>query len=157
MRTTAAVILAVLAAGAGAGDALYNMKPYPAPGQGMQRLVFRVPALDDEGDREVEIRIGRMMEVDCNRLRFMGTIEPRVAEGWGFPYYVLPEVVGPASTLMACPENEPKRVEFVTVGGDGFFVPYNSKLPVVVYVPAGYEVRYRIWAPVGEAGRAVPE
>ncbi len=33
----------------------------------------------------------------------------------------------------------------MAVRGEGFLLRYNSKLPVVVYVPEGFEVRYRIW------------
>jgi ecotin len=34
---------------------------------------------------------------------------------------------------------------FITLGGEPFLIRYNSRLPVVVYVPEGVEVRYRIW------------
>ncbi|RQW83332.1 MAG: proteinase inhibitor I4 serpin, partial [Methylococcus sp.] len=34
---------------------------------------------------------------------------------------------------------------FVTLGGEPYLIRYNSKLPVVVYVPKGNEVRYRVW------------
>ena len=154
MKSTVTVLISLIAVAVAASDALHDMKPYPAAPDGMQRLVFRVPALENENDARVEVLVGRTMEVDCNVARLMGTLERRVAEGWGYPYYVLPQVRGPASTMMACPENEPKREAFVTVGGDGFFLRYNSKLPVVVYVPRGYEVRYRIWTPRRETGRA---
>jgi ecotin len=33
----------------------------------------------------------------------------------------------------------------VTLGGDPYLIRYNSRLPVVVYVPEVAEVRYRIW------------
>ena len=32
-----------------------------------------------------------------------------------------------------------------SLGGDPFLIRYNSRLPVVVYVPEGVEVRYRFW------------
>jgi serine protease inhibitor ecotin len=34
---------------------------------------------------------------------------------------------------------------------------YNSKLPLVVYEPSGFEVRYRIWAAGEEAQQAIAE
>lgn len=46
--------------------------------------------------------------------------------------------------------------EFVSLGGDPYLVRYNSKLPVVVYVPEGVEVRYRIWS-AGEGAEPIPE
>jgi ecotin len=58
-----------------------------------------------------------------------------------------------AGTLIA-PEPGAEKVDrFVTLGGKPYLIRYNSKLPVVVYVPEGFEVRYRIWRadPEGKA------
>ena len=81
-----------------------DLKPYPAPDDGAVRMVFRLPALENEADRKVEIVIGKTVEVDCNRSWFSGALEKRIAEGWGYPYWVLEKIVGPASTMMACDE-----------------------------------------------------
>ncbi|NJN48033.1 MAG: serine protease inhibitor ecotin [Candidatus Competibacteraceae bacterium] len=135
----------------------YGMKPYPLADAGFTRQVFRVSAVENEADRMVEIVVGKTLVVDCNLTRFLGTLEEQVAEGWGFPYYVLKEVSGPASTLMACPPDATKSEEFVRVSGDGFMQRYNSKLPVVTYVPEGFEVRYRIWTAGSEMGQAKVE
>jgi len=35
---------------------------------------------------------------------------------------------------------------FITLGGGPFLIRYNSRLPIVVYVPEDVEVRYRIWS-----------
>jgi ecotin len=45
----------------------------------------------------------------------------------------------------------------VAVRGDGFLQRYNSKLPVVVYVPEGFQVRYRVWEAGAEIGSARAE
>jgi len=139
------------------GDETTNMKPYPAAEEGFERMVFRVPAVADESARKVEIIVGKILSVDCNRTSFGGVLEKRVAEGWGYPYYVLGKVGGPMSTLMACPPGTENTDEFVTVNGDGFLQRYNSKLPMVVYVPKGFAVRYRIWAAQQDIGQAEPE
>jgi ecotin len=34
---------------------------------------------------------------------------------------------------------------FITLGGEPYIIRYNSRLPIVVYVPEDVEVRYRIW------------
>jgi ecotin len=144
------VLLAVLAsllprAAAAAQDA-DDLKPYPAAQEGFVRTVFRVPARENEADRKVEILVGKTMLIDCNRTWFGGNLEKRVAQGWGYPYFVLERVGPPASTMMACPPEQGKTEAFVQVRGEGFLVRYNSRLPVVTYVPEGFEVRYRIWA-----------
>lgn len=122
-----------------------DLKPWPPAGAGETRFVIRLPALDDESGRRVELRIGKDLEIDCNRHWFGGTLERDVVAGWGYPLYRLAGAGQPASTRMACPE-EPKRTAFVTVNLDDPFVRYNSKLPIVVYVPEGFSVRYRVWS-----------
>jgi len=44
------------------------------------------------------------------------------------------------------PLKEKKVFEFVQIGGEPYLIRYNSRLPIVVYVPEGAEVRYRIWS-----------
>jgi ecotin len=57
--------------------------------------------------------------------------------------------------MMACPDNT-KRQEFVAAHlGDAAMQRYNSRLPIVVYVPKDVEVRYRIWSASENTGRAV--
>jgi ecotin len=46
---------------------------------------------------------------------------------------------------MAVDPNAPKVARFIALGGDPYLIPYNSRLPIVVYLPAGVEVKYRIW------------
>lgn len=122
-----------------------DLEPWPSAEAGETRYVIRLPALDDESGRRVELRIGKDLEIDCNRHWFAGQLERAVVAGWGYPMYRLVEAAGPASTMMACPE-EQKRMAFVTVNLEDPFVRYNSKLPIVVYVPEGFTVRYRVWS-----------
>ena len=154
------VLLIALAAASPAvfsGQDVNDLKPYPAPDDDAVRMVFRLPALENEADRKVEIVIGKTVEVDCNRSWFSGALEKRIAEGWGYPYWVLEKIVGPASTMMACPPGEAGSEAFVQVRGEGFLQRYNSKLPVVTYVPQGFSVRYRIWAASEAMGQAAQE
>ena len=122
-----------------------TMQPYPAAAPGFVRTAFQLPAAAAEHDLKVEIMVGQPMLVDCNPTRFGGNLEQHTAQGWGYSYYVLPAVTGTLSTQMACPPDEPSQEAFVTVKGQGYLQRYNSKLPVVVYVPEGFSVRYRIW------------
>jgi ecotin len=50
-----------------------------------------------------------------------------------------------AGTLMAVDPNVPKVSKFITVAGEPYIIRYNSRMPIVIYVPEGVEVRYRIW------------
>ena len=122
-----------------------DLKPWPPARNGESRFVIRLPALEDETAHRIELRIGKTLEIDCNRHWFGGKFERSVVNGWGYPMYRLVSVAGPASSMMACPEDE-KRSAFVTVNLEDPFLAYNSKLPVVVYVPEGFTVRYRVWS-----------
>lgn len=133
-----------------------GLEPFPRAGPGQERFVIRLPAVANEDERKVEIMAGREMPVDCNRHWFGGDLKQSVVKGWGYTYYEIPSVGPAASTMMACPGQE-KTTAFVQVRGDGFLIRYNSKLPVVVYVPEGFAVRYRIWAASPQTMSARPE
>ncbi|MCP1622524.1 serine protease inhibitor ecotin [Pseudomonas nitroreducens] len=124
---------------------LEDVAPYPKAEDGFVRQVIHLPRQAQEDNFKVEILAGKTLTVDCNRQRLGGTLEEQTLEGWGYPYYRLDKVSGPASTLMACPDGK-TRQEFVPVVGDGFVLRYNSKLPIVIYTPKDVEVRYRLWS-----------
>jgi ecotin len=153
-RVNAAVIFIALAGLPGsfpAAMAADDLKPFPEAEAGYRRVVIRLPVVDAPDDRRVELIFGKMMEVDCNRHFLSGRLARKVAQGWGYDYLVLDKVSGPASTMMACPPDEPKKAVFVRVGLGRDDWPngwqrYNSRLPIVIYVPDGIEARYRVWA-----------
>ncbi|MBW2714737.1 MAG: ecotin family protein [Deltaproteobacteria bacterium] len=124
-----------------------ELKAFPPAREGVKRFVIDLPHKErsDEGEFKVEIIVGREMLTDgVNLVRLGNSIEPRTIEGWGYTYY---EVTGSSetlSTLMAPPEDAPMQKTFVTAAP--IQVRYNSRLPIVVYAPSGYEVRYRIWS-----------
>ena len=159
MRATIKWLLSasLLFSGTAIADDAADMNPYPAAGDGFARMVFRVPPEDNEADLRVEIIVGKVISVDCNRTSFGGVLERRSVEGWGYSYFSMEKIGGPMSTRMACPPDYGDTDEFVQVAGDGFMQRYNSKLPVVVYVPDGFEVRYRVWAAGDATGRAAVE
>ena len=140
-----------------AARAAEDLKPWPAAEDGFQRMVIRLATLDNEQDHKVEIIAGREIEIDCNRHHFGGELERHTIRGWGYSYLKLARVTGPMSTMMACPPDQPKQSRFVPVRGSDTMLRYNSKLPVVVYVPDGFEIRYRIWSAAAEIHNAEVE
>ena len=120
-------------------------KAYPAADKGMSRFVLHLPEIADEAGAKVELIVGREEDTDgVNIVHLGGKIEESDVRGWGYPRYDV--TVGPGmSTLIGVPPGQPTVKKFVTLAGNPYLVRYNSKLPVVVYVPEGYELRYRIW------------
>ncbi|MFT0212075.1 serine protease inhibitor ecotin [Pseudomonas sp. F1_0610] len=121
-----------------------DLKAFPQAQNGMLRHVIRLTPQTNENLFKVEIIPGKTIEKDCNNTFFMGDIEEETVKGWGYTYYVVEDIKGPASTMMACPDNT-KTKAFVPVATDDGLVRYNSKLPLVIYAPKDVEVRYRIW------------
>ncbi len=141
----AAILLFLSAVPAGlAGD---NMKAFPPAEAGMVRHVLQLPAQADESAFKVELIVGKTVELDeGNRYFFGGRIAEETIQGWGYTRYVVGTLGPLAGTLMAVDPNTPKVARFITLGGAPYLIRYNSRLPVVVYVPEGIEVRYRIWS-----------
>lgn len=122
-----------------------DIKMFPVAKANEQRVVIRLPKLDDESSRKVEVMISKSMTVDCNTRRLAGDLQAEDLPGWGYNYYRLGELKGPISTLMACPKGSEKKAN-VPVIGDGYLLRYNSRLPLVIYAPAETLVAYRIWS-----------
>jgi ecotin len=143
-RWASAILLFSLAMST--AQAVDNMQAFPPAEAGMVRYVLEVPAQDDESAFQVELAVGKTVQTDVhNRYFFGGQIVEETIEGWGFPRFVV-NTLGPmGGTLMAVDPAAPKVARFITLGGEPFLIRYNSRLPVVVYVPEGVEVRYRIW------------
>ena len=128
------------------GKAADNMKAFPPPDEGMVRYVLQLSEQEYEDSFKVELIVGKTVELDeANRYFFGGQIEAVNIEGWGFTRYVVPELGTMAGTLIAVDPDAPKVPRFIQLRGEPYLIRYNSKLPVVVYVPEGVEVRYRIW------------
>jgi len=123
-----------------------ELKAFPLAEDGFERFVIALPHKErgEDDAYRVEIIVGKEMLTDgVNLVRLGNAIEQRTLEGWGYSYYVVSGGSNTISTMMAPPEGAPLVKTFVTVSP--LQLRYNSRLPIVVYVPTGYEVRYRIW------------
>ncbi len=139
------VLVAVLVSSVTAAEPKY-LKAFPQAEKGMVRYVIALPHKErgEDANFRVELIVGQEMLTDgVNLMRLGGTIEAKPLEGWGFTYYKV-EKLGPgASTLIGVPPGTPKVKKFVA--GPSTLIRYNSRVPLVVYVPKGGQVRYRIW------------
>jgi ecotin len=140
--TTVLLILSTVPA----GQAADNLRAFPPAEDGMVRYVLQLPKQADESALKVELIVGKTVQVDeRNRYFFGGKIEQETIKGWGFTRYKVTRLGPMAGTLMAVDPSAPKVARFITLGGGPYLIRYNSRLPIVVYVPEGVEVRYRIW------------
>jgi ecotin len=106
------------------------------------RFVLLLPEILDTQERKVEIIVGKTAYVDCNIHILSGVFSQRTIDGWGFDYLIFDSDGIMAATRMAC--LEPARPEFVAASQTKM-VRYNIHMPVVVFAPVGFEVKYRIW------------
>lgn len=157
MIAASALIVLLGPAVAMATEAEDNLKAFPPAEAGMVRHVLLLPAHDDEASRKVELIVGQTVETDgVNRYFFGGKVEAVTIDGWGFTRYVVRRLGPMAGTLIAVDPDAPKVNRFVPLGGEPYLVRYNSRLPLVVYLPEGAELRYRIWTASPES-KPVPQ
>lgn len=125
-----------------------DIKMFPLAEKGMEQKVIRLEPKENEDDYMVEVMIGKKSKVDtCNRYFLGGNFKENNLDGWGYNYYTFSTdgIIG--GTLMGCMNN--KKVQKV-VYAPSEKVRYNSKLPIVIYVPKDYQVDYRIWSASNE-------
>lgn len=120
-----------------------------------RRYVIHLDQQDDESNYQVELIVGQIVEVDViNQYFFGGQIRKESIPEWGYTQYVVRAIGQMAGSLMAVDPNAPKVDRFIRLGGEPYLLRYNSRLPVVVCVPEGVEVRYRIWRTEPESKKA---
>ncbi|MCK9516756.1 MAG: ecotin family protein [Ottowia sp.] len=129
------------------------LQAFPPAEPGYRRHVIVLPPRNDEDQRRVELTGGKVMPVDCNVHGMDGQFNQQDVQGWGYTYWTLESEQQVRSTMMMCPDNR-KHDAFVQT--ESVLIRYNSRLPVVVFVPEGLSLRWRIWeagtmhdAPVG--------
>lgn len=122
-----------------------SIEMYPQAKEGYVRYAIVVPKTENDADHRVELLIGKTRLVDCNRRSYHGTIEEVTLKGWGYSYLEVKDISEGPTTMMAC--RKPKSERFISLyAPEQTMRRYNSRLPLVVYVPRGFEVKYRIWS-----------
>ncbi|CAA0125361.1 Ecotin [BD1-7 clade bacterium] len=135
--------MALLLAGAQALADKEDIHMFPEADKNQDRFVIRVPEQEDESLFKLEIVASRLQKADCNLRALRGELDQESVKGWGYSYYELEDVKPGPSTMMACPQPAKKR--YVPIVGKEFTLRYNSRLPYVIYVPKGIDVKFRIW------------
>lgn len=125
------------------------MKSFPHAEEGMVRYILHLPERMDESAFEVELIIGKTIRVDTvNKHLLLGEIEALPIPGSAFTRYEVTKLGGMSTAIGVFNAREVERfIQMTSVRYLGpYLVPYNSRQPVVVYVPEGAEVRYRLWS-----------
>lgn len=131
---------------------------HPPPGEGETRCTFLLDPLssvDERENRMLELIPGRVEQVDGVNENFLaGTITKEGMKGCSYPCYRV--ALGPrGSTRRAVPPGTPPVMQFVPLGNRKL-IAYNSKAPVVVYMPEDAKLKFRVWKG-GEEWVAKPE
>lgn len=127
-------------------DPKKELEHFPKAKEGMVRYVIFLDKKTNENLYQIELIPGKVMNVDCNIHSLIGKIEEKNLEGWGYTYYDFSSDGNTMSTQMSCPKQENKNKY---ISAQSIMIRYNSKLPIVIYAPKGYEIHYKIW----EAGK----
>ena len=156
--------LALLALGvvpAAGAIPLLELSDLPRPAAGERRWLIQLPGVlrpgadpglsADPADWRLQLIVGQMVLLDCNRQSFNGRwqrLNPEAEQG---PLQHRVTAVGPlASTRMACPPDQPRRRVFLPMVAEPLLLPYSVSRPIVVDAPAPLELRWRLWKPERE-------
>ena len=98
-------------------------------------------------DWRVQLIVGKEVDVDCNVKRLSGPplSMQRLPEASGKALF---EISGPVlvlSTRMACTKEQAQGTSFLSLGKQPYLIPYNASWPVVVDLPDGVVLRWRVW------------
>jgi ecotin len=115
---------------------------FPQAEKNEQRFIIKIDTKPNQ-KYKLELTAGIRKVVDCNTHGIEGGFSINSLGGWGYPYYTFKSKgLSEARTLMACPSLGEKRL----LNATPTIVNYNKKLPLIVYIPKGYELHYRVFS-----------
>lgn len=129
-----------------------EIEMFPKAKTGYKQVYIQLPIEKNEKDLKVEFFVGVEKLLDCNHYFLMGSVKSQDLKGWGYSYYEVESNGETAGTLRACGDQK-KAKKFVYIKPQ--IVRYNSKLPLVFYLPKDLEVHYRVLRPDTEMKKAV--
>lgn len=122
-----------------------DLTPFGPAKSGYVQYVIDLPhsTTGQDYNKKVAFYVGKMAEVDlCNSHFLQGIIHSKELKGWGYTYYEFETDGMIMSTMKGCLDNM-KELKFVA--SRSMTIDYNGRMPIVLYVPEGYEVRYKIY------------
>jgi len=119
-----------------------DLEMFPKAETGFKQVYIQVPIIENEENYKIELHIGKEALVDCNQHVLFGEVIEQTLEGWGYTYFKVNTDGSMASTKMACLDSKMER-KFIKIAPQ--LLRYNSRMPVVVYVPEGISVKYKIF------------
>ncbi|WP_226643758.1 ecotin family protein [Microbulbifer variabilis] len=125
-------------------QAVEPLDAFPTEVEGKHRYVIELPKVVDESRFMVELVPGKNALADCNLRSFSAPLQRQVLSGWGYPYYVLADLKPRQDTSKVCGQDSESR-RFIRVRGKDLLLPYSSSQPLVVYLPEGVQLKYRVW------------
>ncbi|WOP15705.1 ecotin family protein [Ottowia sp. SB7-C50] len=121
-------------------DALRTVPEHMA---GYRRHVFYLPERADENQLQVELFGGMVVEWDnCNAPVLQGEVEQHSLRGVGHTYWVFKSDGRIIRTAMGCWPIPDHGQTFAAIASPR--LDYNSRLPVVAFVPEAMTLRYRV-------------
>lgn len=129
-----------------------EIEMFPKAKDGFKQVYIQLPVAKNEQDLKVEYFVGTEKMLDCNNYSLMGSVKSQDLQGWGYNYYEVESNGEAVGTLMGC-MNKKATKKFIYIHPE--IVRYNSKLPLVFYVPKDLEVRYRVLRPDAAMKKAV--
>jgi ecotin len=134
-----------------------DLSGYPVPAPGLKRWVIQPSGLLPKSsdplisanphDWRVQLLVGKEVDLDCNHSWLSGSSlrMQRMPEASGKALFVVSGPLVVMSTRMACPPDQALQRSFLSLGKQPYLVPYNPSWPIVVDLPNGAELRWRIW------------
>lgn len=134
-----------------------DLSPFGPAKKGYVQYVIDLPhsTTGQDYNKKVEFYVGKMAEVDvCNSHFLGGALAAKELKGWGYTYYEFETDGMIMGTMKGCLDN---RKELKFVAARSMTIDYNGRMPIVIYVPEGYEVRYKIYTAAADeyAGKVV--
>lgn len=132
-----------------------DTKIFPEAKKGYTQFVIEVPfsSMEEDANKKIEIFVGKYADVDtCNHHSLTGEFQSKDLQGWGYSYYEFHSKGDIVGTMMGCGDYK-KVTKFIR--SQGFLLNYNGRMPIVLYVPEGMEVQYKIYKAEPETYKAL--